>query len=133
MKKVFLIVLMILTMASFAFADVYSNNKITSNTVSFNTTGKVITFNSVVNKFTFICASTNAMPVYVTLKGANADNLGWNSINTVYILPDIFPPAVRILPNSTITLDFNTDKIGIITDSGSGTITYIATTDRDQP
>ena len=101
---------------------------VTSNTVSFSTTSMIVTFNTVVNKILVINESSSDI-VQVEFDGSR---IGWNGAKTTYTMPDQWD--FRLQPNSSVSLDISTDKIGLkgraVGSTGTGTITYLATSDR---
>ncbi len=105
----------ILTKRELSDKEVY----VTSNTVSFNTVGTIVTFNTTVNKVLVINESSSEM-VHVEFDGSR---IGW--VGTTYPMPD--KNDFRLQAGSSIAVDVTTGKIGFIGNRTTGTITYIAT------
>ena len=131
MKRFVLALMIVALFGGIAYASA-SPTFVTSNTVSFNTTQVVVTFNTTVDKI-FIrnegTAGNNG--VWVTLTG---QNIGWNYGGTKYTMPVAAASGdtVIIPGSSSITYECKTDKIGIV-GKGNGTVTYIATSETNRP
>jgi len=124
MRKFALVVLALLLLSGVAMAkEVY----VTNNTVTYNSVGTIVTFNTVVNK---ILVLNNSSTDTIGLQ-FDSSRIGWNSDNTVYTLPhrtNIF----RLSAGSSVSLDISTDQIGYLFyegTTGTGTLQYLATSD----
>lgn len=128
-----LVVAMLLAVPAYALTEQGGpDSRITANTISFNTTGFIVTFNSVCN-CVFVSNESTTDSLWIWYR-----NIGWNADQTFYTMPTVSTAyiasdsTVRILPDSSISIDIKTDKIGFDS-AGSGTLSYIATSDRGQP
>ena len=126
--KRFVLMLVVLTLLSCnAFAeDIY----VSSDTVSYNTVAVVATFNSVTTSV--LVSNESSGIVYVNLTG-----LGWTLYHDTYINPStqsqgVTNSVVRLEPNSSLSLDLQTDKIGWLSETGDGTLKFVVTSDKGQ-
>lgn len=134
-KKIALVLFAALIVATPCLAitnDGGPDTYITSNTVSYSTAEFIVTFNTTVNSILVSNEdASNSLFVYFR-------NLGWNSDRSAYTMPYCTSSTVssdntvRLLPGTSISVNVKTDKIGF--DSvGTGTLTYVATSDKSQP
>ena len=124
MKKYLMVILALALFCSMAEArEIY----VTNNTVSFNTVGQIVTFNTIMNKILVVNESSSEA-VTVQFDGAK---IGWNTGKTTYTLPTI-ASSFKIDPSASLSIEVSTERIGRIASSatGSGWIRYIATSDR---
>lgn len=126
MKKVLCTVIAFMLIASVSYAAVGAV-KISSNTVAVTFgTPKVVTFSTVINKILILNEDSDDT-VHVSY-----DGLGWQS-NGTYLNPTFQTNstvgAFKMAPNSSVSVDINTNKIGFWASSGSANMQYLATSD----
>lgn len=125
MKRICVLIALFLLFAVSGEATMVSV-RTSSNTVSFTTVGVIATFNSVTKSISVMNDASSGGNIYVTFNG---NLIGWNGDKTVYVLPGVTSPSVRLKPGMSVDIDTATDKIGYKCDDGSGTITYVATSE----
>ena len=123
MFKIGAIVLGLLLLASVSYAATVPD-MISSNTISYNTVAKVVTFNTVCQYVSV--TNLDDVDVLYTVFGGNT--IGWNIDETSYTLPaGRGVSGVRVGVSSTVTINIATDKLGFVALGGEGTVTYFAT------
>ncbi len=131
-RKIIFLLALVLFVSTNAQAALF-DDKVSSGTVEFSSTPLVVTFNSVANHVLIINEST-ASTVWVTLSG-----LGFGvSRGTSYTLPNTQTStsgnAIKLVPSSSISLDYNTDMIGFISEDAStqagNSVVFVATMDK---
>jgi hypothetical protein len=125
MKKILAVIAVLMFLCGTAYASDVPG-WVTGGSVTFTTGGVVVTFNSVTRQVIMWNSSTT-VDCYADFVCRDANyKSGFVSSNTAVVL---IPAAGKISPNS-VSLTVATDNIGFKCNSGSGTVNFIATGDR---
>lgn len=129
MKNI-LIVMLFLFLGTGVAPAATQDNKVSSSTITFTTTGAVVSFNSSTNFISMTNLSTTT-DCYADIKCLDANGRrGYLSRNQNESATMLLPRAGGITPN-TVSLYFTTSNLGFISSAGSGSVSYIVTGDKD--
>ena len=123
MRRLVLALMVLCFIPSIAYSAVVAN-RVSGSSITFDSNGNGVTFNSVTNHIIMWNESTT-IDCYVDLKCFNSNGNG-----TGYFIRGNarvkIPASGKQSPNS-VEFNFATKNLGFFSDSGSGTITYIVT------